>query len=383
MTKSNMEIVSYKLISFTPPNDHFLFINVMTKSGVSGWGEITGSGNDTSTLAYAKENLDSILGVDALHMETCMKSSTTSLRNLPEKFHRCMITAWSGVNQALWDIKSKSQNEPLYKTFGGASNTSLRLYANLNRGLLSDRTPSSFASNANDALKDGFAFAKATPFDEVSPGCTDKSIIKNGMDRLKAIYSVADTTDIAVDCHWRFNVNLAHHFIETQLKHGPLYWIEDLLDLTVSHQEIGLFYQTYKEIEWAAGENLINNDDTIELIKGPARPDVFMPDIKHIVGIKDLQKLFLQARSLGCSLSAHNPSGVISTAFSAHLCAAVEIDEPLEYPYRAVPDRQIMSLPIEPIENGVYYLSDKPGIGISPSQLALEKFATILVEVQL
>ena len=116
------------------------------------------------------------------------------------------------------------------------------------------------------------------------------------------------------------------------------------------------------------------------MLDGPARPDVFMPDIKHLCGLDDLRDLLLLARSLGCSLSLHNPSGPISTAFSAHMCVAVGADEPLEFCFRAVKNREVLTDPFEPVTQGVYTVSDGPGIGIIPARSALEQFGTVLAE---
>ena len=68
---------------------------------------------------------------------------------------RVLATAFSAIEQALWDLTSKSLGIPFYDLVGGLLHESLPVYANINRATC-DRGPVGFADNADRAVADGF-----------------------------------------------------------------------------------------------------------------------------------------------------------------------------------------------------------------------------------
>ena len=373
-----MKIVGHAIVRFCPPDDSFLMLRLDAEGGLSGWGEMTGSGNDRAAVAFAEDALRGLMGGNALDMPARM--ADFHRYRVPPLRDRCAVTAWSAVNQALWDIAARARGVPLYTLLGDGRRTGVPLYANLNRGLLRDRSVAAFARNAEDALASGFAFAKATPLDEATPAADAPAVLDAAKARLAAIYAAVGTERVAIDGHWRLNPRLAENFMGWQARHGRLYWMEDILDSTLPDATVAEFRHGFPGVTWAGGEDAAHPLDARRLLDGPARPDVFMPDIKHLCGLDVVGDLLAHARTRGCGLSLHNPSGPVSTAFSAHLCAAVAADRPLEFCFRAVPGRERLTTPVEPTENGTYFVPDAPGIGIVPSADALERFGTTLSE---
>ena len=77
-------------------------------------------------------------------------------------------TAYSAIEQALWDLSGKALDVPAYSLFGGKLTDSLPVYANVNRAT-QPRTPQGFAATALKAVKEGFRAVKAAPFDGFPP----------------------------------------------------------------------------------------------------------------------------------------------------------------------------------------------------------------------
>ena len=73
-------------------------------------------------------------------------------------------TAYSAIEQALWDLAGKALDVPTYTLFGGRVRDTLQVYANVNRAT-KPRTPAGFAAAAKAAVQDGFRAVKAAPFD--------------------------------------------------------------------------------------------------------------------------------------------------------------------------------------------------------------------------
>ncbi|KPB00372.1 enolase C-terminal domain-like protein [Ahrensia marina] len=373
-----MKVNGYKVIRFAPPRDTFILIMLETDGGLTGWGEITGSGSDRAAAIFAQEAMQSILGRDPLDINACM-ADLLRFKVPPLRDH-CAMTAFSGISQALWDINAQAAGQPLYRLLGDGRETTVPLYANLNRGLFQNRSPEAFAANAASAIQEGFAFAKATPFDELTPAHMDMDVVEPGLKRLEATCQAVGAEKVAIDCHWRFNLKLADRFMAWTKQYPAFCWIEDILDINTSHMDVAEFRSKYSWVVWAGGETLNNQLDADALLDGSARPDIFMPDVKYLWPIDNLCAHLNHARSRGCRLSLHNPSGPVSTAFSAHVWVACSGDAPVEFPYGAVTGRSALTGPQEPVQGGVYYISDKPGIGIAPTSEALEKFGNVLAE---
>ena len=71
-------------------------------------------------------------------------------------------TAYSAVEQSLWDLAGQALEVPTYSLFGGKIRDSLPVYANINRAT-NPRTPEGFADTARKAVNDGFRAVKGAP----------------------------------------------------------------------------------------------------------------------------------------------------------------------------------------------------------------------------
>lgn len=373
-----MRLARYRIVRLSPPRDSFLLLSLSTKSGLTGWGELTGSGNDRAAMVFAEDALRAMLGRGA----SAAGGGLTGLQcfRAPPMRDRCAVTAWSAIAQAMWDLDAQARELPLYRLLGAGRGARVPLYANLNRGLLGDRRPEAFAAHAERAIAAGFAFAKATPFDEITPAETNHAALAPAMARLEAAAAAIGPASLAVDGHWRLNPGLAETFMDWQGRAGGLHWVEDLLQVDLSPQAVARFRARYSGVTWAGGEDLTCLAEARRLLDDPARPDVFMPDVKYLWPPDRLCALLELARQRGCRRSIHNPSGPVATAFSAHLSAACGLEEALEFPFLAVTDRQALTCPVEPVRDGAYHLSERPGLGVAPSHRALESFGTVLLE---
>ena len=83
-----------------------------------------------------------------------------------------VLTALSGVEQALWDIKGKALGVPVYELLGGKLRDKVRAYANAwaFQGVITEPdqadTPESIARNAEKTVAAGFTALKWDPFRE-------------------------------------------------------------------------------------------------------------------------------------------------------------------------------------------------------------------------
>ena len=102
-----MKIEKLELFKVPP---RWLFLKITTKSGISGWGEPVLEGKTDSVAATVMDMKEYLMGRDASRIE--------DIFNLLGKggFYRggvIMMSAISGIEQALWDIKGKYLNTPV------------------------------------------------------------------------------------------------------------------------------------------------------------------------------------------------------------------------------------------------------------------------------
>ncbi|MFT8314092.1 MAG: enolase C-terminal domain-like protein [Clostridium sp.] len=360
-----MKIKSVDVYRVQPPGDTWVWVAVKTEDGLTGWGEISNSGNDEVAAEIVTKASSFLLSKDPRRI----MELTSSVREwkFPAPFtDRITATAWSGIDQALWDLIAQSFGIPLYHMLGAYGRDEITLYANLNRGLRNNRLPEALAARGKSALENGFNIVKCAPFDELSPQVYQPDL-QPAITRLEALAGSVPWSSIAIDCHQRFNRSSLTIFMEyLDGKHITPYWVEDVFPIADS-LNLDIFRNRYPNIHWVTGENALSALELLERIMNGGL-DVIMPDVKHIGGVSAVKTLIPIVEAKRIWVSLHNPSGPISAAFSAHLSALCQLSVPLEFPWGVTCLRSNSTFPQEPVWDGKYHLSpEQPGIGLQPA----------------
>ena len=282
-------------------------------------------------------------------------------------------TAFSALEQALWDLAGQALGVPTYILFGGRVRDSIPVYANVNRAA-SPRTPAGFAAAARRAVADGFRAVKAAPFDGFpAPGSPQAAIdaaVAAGIDAMVAIReAVGPDVHVMVDCHSFFDVALAVR-VATRLEPQRLRWYEE--PVPPENVTDTLVIKGRITAPMAGGETLFGLAGFRPLIERRS-VDVIMPDVKHCGGLLELSRITALAADYGVSVAPHNPSGPISTAASLQACAGHPNVEFLELQYGEAPWRPEVVAPAERFVDGRMVLSDRPGFGITLDEQAVRR----------
>ncbi len=355
----------------TLPRDQWLLLRLRTVEGLCGWGEITGSCDDGAVAALLAGLEEPLRQKDLLSIRDCC-SLLENWRYPVVRTIRTVSTALSGLNQALWDLTARYYGVPLYKLYGGDGVDSIPLYANLNKALWGDRSPDALQRNGAAALADGFTMVKCAPFDEVNPTRMDVDM-SPALDRIQALTEAVPFHQIAIDCHQRFQGFTLDRVMEAITgRWGVPYWMEDPVpaDDFASVERARMLFPT---VRWAAGEDCLTPKAMLTLAKSGCY-EILMPDVKYIGGPDAVRALIPVLENVNFKMTLHNPNGIIATAHSAHLSALVRSGAPMEYPYGAVDQRELMCQPSEQITGGRYRFSDRPGIGLDLSEQALVRY---------
>lgn len=273
-------------------------------------------------------------------------------------------TAFSAVEQALWDLVGKAVDAPVHALTGGSVRDSLPTYANINRATR-ERTPEGFATNAQAAVAEGFKAIKAAPFDGFPPLDAPEADVAAAADMgvacVEAIReAVGPDVDILIDCHSFFDVDLAVD-VARRVEPQNLAWYEE----PVAPTDVAATVAIERAIEqrMAGGEFLFGIEGFGPLCREQA-VDVIMPDVKHCGGLLEARKIAAVAELDGIAVSPHNPSGPVATAASAQLCAGLPNFEILEMQWGEAAWRGDLIEPPERFENGSIAVPDGPGLGV-------------------
>lgn len=345
----------------------WLVVRVSTDAGLTGLGEASDAFGFANTTVEDAAVMRSQLHGFFTFIEGRSPFDIERFRQLGEPMARMGLvaaTAYSAIEQAMWDLAGQALEVPTYALFGGKVRDRLPVYANINRAT-SPRTPDGFAAAAMRAVRDGFRSLKAAPFDGFpqpgSPASAIEAAVDTGIASVVAMReAVGPAVEIMIDCHSFFDVELAVRVAE-RLEPQTLTWYEE--PVPPENVEDTLAIKGRIGQRMAGGELLFGLTGFAPLIRRRVF-DVIMPDVKHCGGLLELTQITAAAATEGVRVAPHNPSGPVSTAASVHVGAGPDNVDYLELQYGEVSWRADVLVPAERFVEGSIEVPDRPGLGI-------------------
>jgi mannonate dehydratase len=124
-----MKIVDAKVI-ICSPGRNFVTLKIITEDGIYGLGDATLNGRELAVASYLTDHIVPLLiGRDARRIEDIWQYLYKGAywRRGP-----VTMTAIAAVDTALWDLKGKACNTPVYQLLGGASREAVMVYGHAN-----------------------------------------------------------------------------------------------------------------------------------------------------------------------------------------------------------------------------------------------------------
>ena len=266
-------------------------------------------------------------------------------------------TAFSGLNQAFYDLLAKREQVPVWRLFRDKpAFEGLPLYATIQRALRT-RSAEEYAAVAGEVREQGFKTFKCAPFEAVNGPERAVEKAAAGLATLARLREQFPELALRVDFHERFRPQ-DFYSIVPELERLKLDWIEEPFTVGPSYDDL----RQHTRLRISGGE-LFWGRARFQEIAEHRWCDVVMPDVKHVGGFGPLLDV-LKMRAGKIEISPHNPSGPISTAASMHAAAVhPELVRALEYSFQRKYTRGSTG---EVIEKGVLKLGDKPGLGVAP-----------------
>lgn len=278
------------------------FVEIETDEGITGWGEAVLEGHAGTVLRCVEEMEDYLLQADPSRIEDIW---TTLYRAGFYRGGGIMMSAISGIDQALWDIKGKLFQAPVYELMGGACRDKMRVYSWVG----GDR-PSDVGKAAREKLEEGFTAVKMNATEELQMiDSYDK--IDAVLERVAAIReSCGRAFGIAIDFHGRVHKPMAKVLAKKLEEFDPMFLEEPVL---CENMEAFAEIAAACNIPIATGERLYSRWDFKRLLHAGG-VDIIQPDLSHAGGITEVKKIASMAEAYDVALAPHCPLGPIALA---------------------------------------------------------------------
>ena len=124
-----MKITNARVIVCSPGRN-FVTLKIETNEGLTGIGDATLNGRELSVVSYLNDHvIPCLIGRDAHQIEDIWQYL---YRGAYWRRGPVTMSAIAAVDTALWDIKAKAANMPLYQLLGGKSRTGVMVYGHAN-----------------------------------------------------------------------------------------------------------------------------------------------------------------------------------------------------------------------------------------------------------
>ena len=350
-----MKICDLKLFKVPP---RWLFLKIITDEGISGWGEPIVEGRADTVRAAVEELSEYIVGENPLQIEDLWQKMYRG------GFYRggpILMSAISGIDQALWDIKGKFYQTPVYELLGGKTRNKIEVYSWIG----GDR-PNDVANYAKNRKNLGFKAVKMNATDEIRY-IDNFSKLDSVIKRVAAVRSeVGNDFKIAIDFHGRLHKAMAR-VLAKKLEPYDLMFIEEPV-LSENYEALKDF-RNYA-IPIALGERLFSRWD-YKNIMCEGLVDIIQPDLSHAGGISETKKISTMAETFDIAVAPHAPLGPINLAAALQLDActpnAFIQEQSLNMHYNKTNDLldYIKNKEVFNYKKGFVDIPEGPGLGIN------------------
>ncbi len=347
------------------PMPRVRLVKVTTDSGLVGWGETTLEGKARSTSTAVEELGDYLIGKDPLriqhHWQHIYRSAFFRGGNV-------LMSALSGLDQALWDLAGKHFGVPVHQLLGGAVRDRIRVYAHWGIDSLTDEGKAAARERLDFLQKrGGYGVYKS------GPGGTWRAheppaVIDDFVERAYLMREwVGDEVELAFDFHGKMTPALAVEICQELKGMRPMF-----VEEPVPQENVEALKQVTDKvtIPIATGERLLTRWGFREVLEKHAAAYI-QPDTSHVGGISELVKVANMAEVYYVHIMPHCAIGPVAFSASLQVDAAVPnflVQEQIDQGLGGGLLKEDWQ-----VKEGHIELPDKPGLGMEIDEDAAER----------
>ena len=286
---------------------NFVYVKVETDEGLVGWGESTCG--PLTVASMVDEIGATLIGKDPCRIEQHWQELYHLYHNV--RGGVIQLAAIRGIEIALWDIKGKAFNCPVWELIGGQMREKIWTY-----GRFDGATPEDCVEHALRETATGLTALKGDPVAHTGlfPSAESEA------DSIAKVYAVREAVgpdvELLIECHGRLNPSSAIRFADAVAEMSPYVFEEPVPPQNV---EAMAKVADSVNIPLSTGERLYTKWDFVELLQKQVVA-LIQPDICHAGGISELKKIAAMAEAYYVGVQPHNPYGPVNTM------AAIQVD---------------------------------------------------------
>ena len=358
-----MKITGVKTMFADAGRRVFVFVKVETdRPGLVGWGEASLDAKPRAVASCIADMEPMIIGEDPCRIEYIWQ---ILYRGAFWRQGVIGMSAISGIDQALWDIKGKDLGRPVYELLGGAVRDKVRMYTHFGGD-----TPEAAVKSAMSKVEKGWTAIKTVPMPRTNI-LDGPKVVRQAAEIVKAVReAIGDEIDLLLDFHGRVTPQMAIQFAKAFEPYAP-FFLEEPVQSEVPDSMAQVKRATHIPI--ATGERLFSRWDFRRILETEAA-SLLQPDACHAGGISEVRKIGTMAEAYYAGLAPHNPYGPVSTA----ACVQIDFSAPNFVIQEVVdPDEvtEMMTFVKEPLPilDGYILPPTKPGIGVEVDETAVAR----------
>ncbi|MEL7647662.1 MAG: mandelate racemase/muconate lactonizing enzyme family protein [Sedimentibacter sp.] len=366
-------------------------VRINTDEGISGYGEVGLAYGDTKDGPFGMVNdfAKLIIGMDPMNNEAIwnrLQNTFWGLGGGP-----IIYGAMSGIDIALWDIKGKTFNAPVYQLLGGKMNQKLRAYASqiqFDWGPVAKALvhPEEYGEACIKAKEDGYSCIKVDPLcfnmegkykGWPCSGILQREQLKIVRNRVKAVREAVPDMDIIIEVHSLTDANSAVQLAHAIEEFGVFYFEEPTMPMNASNmKEIA----ERVNIPVASGERIYTRWGYRPFFENHAL-HIIQPDLGNCGGITEGKKICDMAKVYDVGVQVHVCGGPQATAAALHLEAVIPNFIIHEHHQAALLPENIRTgiYDYQPVD-GYFTIPDLPGIGQELSKEAMDTAIKVTVK---
>jgi galactonate dehydratase len=342
---------------------NYLFVKIETDEGIYGMGEFGITWKEQAGIGAIKHMASDLIGQDPMNIE---KIWQVLFRGDFFPGGRINMAAQSAIDMALWDIKGKALDQPVYMLLGGKLRDRVVCYTGIG-----GKTPEDTAAAALKCVENGWKYLRMSVMDR--DGVLEPSVaVRDSVEHFAAVReAVGPEIEICIDVHTRLDPPDTIRLGRKLEQYDP-FFIED--PLRCENPQTYRLVRNHVSCPLAIGEHYATKWEFRQVIEEELT-DYARIDLCIVGGLTEARKVANWCETHYIKIVPHNPLGPVSAAACLHLDVATDNFAVQE---GGLVGRTVMEdlFPVQvPYESGYLLAPEAPGLGIEFNEEAATEYS--------